>query len=46
MWSALSPNNARHAVKVQYGTLLIQVEDERAWREYIGLSIKTPKIAL
>lgn len=33
-------------MKVQYGTLLIQVEDERAWREYIGLSIKTPKITL
>lgn len=40
------PKNARHAVKVQYGTLLIQVEEERAWREYIGLSIKNPKITL
>lgn len=37
---------ARHSVSVQGDTLAIDIEDERAWYEYIGFDFATPKVTI
>lgn len=36
----------KHSVRVQNGTLLIDIEDNRAWYDYIGISIDSTKISV
>lgn len=38
--------NLRHTVQVQEGALMIDVVDERAWYEHIGIDFGTPKITI
>ena len=38
--------NIKHSVKVENGTLLIEVVDTRKWYEYIGINFRTPKITV
>lgn len=40
------PENARHTVDVQDGTLSIRIVDEREWYEHIGITFGTPKITV
>ena len=36
----------KHSVSVLEGTLIVEVADERAWYEYIGILTETPKITV
>jgi len=36
----------KHSVKVQDGTLIIHVVDDRAWYEHVGINFNTPKITV
>ncbi len=38
--------NARHSVKVNNGTLEIEIVDTRKWYEHIGINFGTPKITV
>lgn len=38
--------NAKHAVTVRDGTLLIELNDTKQWYEHIGISFDTPKVTL
>lgn len=38
------PENEKHLVAIEDGTLGIQLVDTRKWYEYIGISFKSPKI--
>lgn len=38
--------NLKHSVKVDGGTLSIEVADTRKWYEYIGISFSSPKITV
>lgn len=38
--------NVNHSVKVKDNTLLIEIEDNRKWYEYIAVNFKTPKITI
>lgn len=40
------PENAKHSVVVQEGTLTIHELNEREWYEYIGVTIGTPRISV
>ena len=40
------PENLKHSVFVQDGTLSITEVDDREWHEYIGISTGTPKITI
>lgn len=40
------PENVRHSVDVQDGTLSIRIVDEREWYEHIGITFGTPKITV
>lgn len=35
---------AKHSVKVEEDTLIIKIENKKAWYEYIGINFKSPKI--
>ncbi len=39
-------DKVQHTVAVRDGTLVIEVEDNRKWYEYIGISFHTPKITV
>ena len=36
--------NIKHSVNVKENTLLVEVNDNRKWYEYIGIFVKIPKI--
>lgn len=38
--------NAKHTVSVQGDTLVIQVTDRKAWYDYIGIHLHTPRITV
>lgn len=38
--------NANHVVKVHNNTLVIEIDDNRKWYEYIGINLETPKITI
>ena len=38
--------NVNHLVKVKDNSLLIEVDDNRKWYEYIGINFSTPKITI
>lgn len=38
--------NVKHTVMVKDGTLVIEVDDTRAWHEHIGIQFGTPKITI
>ncbi|MBR2354649.1 MAG: DUF4097 family beta strand repeat protein [Clostridia bacterium] len=38
--------NMKHSVKVENGTLIIDLVDERKWYEYVGIHFGTPKITV
>lgn len=40
------PENLKHSVSVQNGTLTVNLVDEREWYEHIGITIGTEKITL
>ncbi len=40
------PENGKHAVSVQDGTLAINENDQRKWYEHIGITVGTPKITV
>ncbi len=40
------PQNMKHLVTVQDGTLVIEVADTRQWYEYIGVNFGAPKITV
>ncbi len=40
------PENAKHSVTVQDGTLTINEVDERKWHDYIGIHFDSPKITV
>lgn len=39
-------SNAKHSVTVEEGTLTIKLVDKKAWYDYIGIHIDTPKITV
>lgn len=40
------PENTKHSVVVQDGTLTIDEVNERKWHDYIGISLETPKVTV
>ena len=38
--------NARHTVAVENDTLTVQVQNNKTWRDYIGVHFGTPKITV
>ncbi len=38
--------NAKHSVRAENGSLIIEIVDLRKWYEYIGISFKSPKITV
>lgn len=40
------PDNGKHSVTVQNGTLTINENDQRKWYEYIDITVDTPKITV
>lgn len=38
--------NLKHTVSVKDGTLVIELQDERAWYEHIGIILGTPKVTV
>ena len=39
-------DNAKHAVEVKDGKLTITLQNKKAWRDYIGINFRSPKIVV